>query len=401
MTETPKLSDAALALHAGDKDRALGAPLSPPIVLSSNFYSHPDAIGFSANELQADAPHFYARWSNPTVDLLERRLAALEGAEAGLCFASGMAALAALFFGVLRPGDELLISDVCYAGTAELAFGALAARGVGVKSFDASDLGALERALSPATRLIHIETPANPILRVHDIEAIAGLARASGAELSVDSTIATPIATKPLALGADYVVHSLTKYLCGHGDALGGAILGRAAPLAELRAGELIHFGGALAPFPAFLILRGLETLGLRMARHEANARALEDFLAGHAKVRRTLWPGSPRHPQHALAKRQMRNFSGLFSFSAKEGSAALARRVAETVRLFSYAVSLGKSKSLIYYIPTDALLRNSLRLDAAAEASYRDWAGEGVFRVSPGLEEADELIADLDRALA
>jgi len=230
---------------------------------------------------------------------------------------------------------------------------------------------------------------------------VARIAHDAGAEMSVDSTIATPLATKPLTLGADYVVHSLTKYLCGHGDVLGGAVVGRAEAMTRLRRGALVHAGGCLAPFSAWLVLRGLETLAPRMALHEANARRVEAFLAEHPRVRSVLWPGSPRHPQHELAARQMRNFSGLLSFRVDDGQgAALARRLAERLRVFSYAVSFGKAASLLFYIATDDLLRSSFRLDDDQAREYRRWAGEGVFRVSVGLEDADDLIADLDAGL-
>jgi cystathionine gamma-synthase len=324
------LDDATIAIHGGEGTRELGKPVATPITTATSFFTHPDAVGFSASNLRADAPHFYSRWSNPTLELLEKRLALLEGGEAALSFASGMAAITALFLGRLSAGDHLLLSSICYAGVAEFARHTLPRMGVEVSTVDTSDPQAVAMAMRPNTKLVHIETPANPILKLTDIAAIANVCHVAGAELSVDSTIATPIGTKPLALGADYVCHSLTKYLCGHGDTLGGAVVGRAERLAELRKEQLIHFGGALAPFSAYLILRGMETLGPRMTLHEANAHGLEAFLAGHAKVRKALWPGSPRHPQHELARRQMRNFSGLLSFSVKTGSAAMARQLAD-----------------------------------------------------------------------
>lgn len=395
------LDDATIAIHGGEGTREPGKPVATPITTATSFFTHPDAMGFSASDLKADAPHFYSRWSNPTLELLENRLALLEGGEAALSFASGMAAITALFLGRLQAGDHLVLSDVCYAGVAEFARQTLPRMGIEVSTADSSDPQAVAAAMRANTRLVHIETPANPILKLTDIAAIADVTHAAGAELSVDSTIATPIGTKPLALGADYVCHSLTKYLCGHGDALGGAIIGKAMRLAELRREQLIHFGGALAPFSAYLILRGMETLSPRMALHEANAGRLEAFLAGHAKVRKTLWPGSPRHPQRELARRQMANFSGLLSFSVKTESAAMARQLAERLRVVSYAVSLGSTKSLCFFIPTDAILKSSFHLEGAAEEEYRDWAGDGVFRLSAGLESADDLIADLEQALA
>lgn len=394
------LHPATIAIHGGEEKRALGAPVATPVTTATSFFTHPDAAGFSASSLEADAPHFYTRWSNPTLGLLEQRLALLEGGEAALSFASGMAAITALFLSRLTAGDHLVLSNVCYAGVAEFAHHGLPKMGIEVTAVDSSDPEAVAAAMRPATRLVHIETPANPILKLSDIAAVASVVHAAGAELSVDSTIATPIATRPLALGADYVCHSLTKYLCGHGDALGGAIVGRAAPIAELRKDQLIHLGGALSPFSAYLILRGLETLAPRMALHEANARRLEAYLAGHAKVRKTLWPGSPRHSQHPLAQRQMRNCSGLLSFSVKEGSAGMARQLAERLGVVSYAVSLGSTKSLCFFIPTEDILLSSFHLSGRAAEEYRDWAGEGVFRLSVGLEDADDLIADLEQAL-
>lgn len=395
----PKNFD-TISIHGGEGERALGQPVTPGPVLSTTYYTHPDAAGFSASDLKADAPHFYTRWSNPTLELLEKRLAELEGGEAALSFASGMAAITALFSEHLGAGDHLVLSDVCYAGVAEYAHHALPRIGITVSHVDTSDPANVAAAMRPNTRLVHIETPANPILKLTDIAAIAEIAHAGHALLSVDSTIATPIGTNPLALGADFVCHSLTKYLCGHGDALGGAVVGRAEQISALRRNGLIHLGAVLSPWSAYLILRGIETLPLRMEKHEANARAVAEWLESHPKVRRVLWPGLASHPQADLARRQMRNFSGLLSFSVKSGSADMARRLAERLKLVSFAVSLGKTKSLCFYIPTDDILRASFQLTEQPEASFRDWAGEGVFRVSVGLENAAELIADFEQAL-
>ncbi|WP_262265820.1 trans-sulfuration enzyme family protein [Microvirga yunnanensis] len=398
--QTSVSHDATLTLHAGAGPREVGLPASSPPVMATSFFTHPDAVGFSANDLNEAAPHFYTRWSNPTLALLETRLAALEGGEAALSFTSGMAAISALFLDRLSSGDHLVLSNVCYAGVAELAHDILPKHGIAVTAVDTSNLEAVAAAMRSNTKLVHVETPANPILRLSDIAAIAKIAHAGGAELSVDATISTPLGTKPLALGADYVVHSLTKYIGGHGDALGGAVIGRQEQIAALRKGSLIHLGGSLSPFAAWLILRGMETLAPRMMMHEVNARRIEAFLADHPKVRSVFWPGSPRHPQHELAQRQMRNFSGLLAFTAKEEGGALARQLAEQLRVVSYAVSLGKTKSLLFYIPTDDILRSSFHLEGAEARSYRDWAGDGVFRFSVGLEDPDDIIADLEQAL-
>jgi cystathionine gamma-synthase/methionine-gamma-lyase len=398
--QKPMSHDATLTLHAGAGHRQIGAPASAPPVLATSFFTYPDAVGFSANDLNEAAPHFYTRWSNPTLEMLENRLTALEGGEAALSFASGMAAISALFLDRLGSGDHLVLSNVCYAGVAELVHDILPKHGIAVTAVDTSNPEAVAAALRPNTKLIHIETPANPILRLSDVAAIAEIARAGGAELSVDATIATPLGTKPLALGADYVVHSLTKYIGGHGDALGGAVIGRQERIAALRKGSLIHLGGSLSPFAAWLILRGMETLAPRMMMHEANARRVETFLADHPKVRSVFWPGSARHPQHELAMRQMRNFSGLLAFSVKEEGRALARQLAEQLRVVSYAVSLGKTKSLLFYIPTEDILRSSFHLEGEEARSYRDWVGDGVFRFSVGLEDPNDIIPDLEQAL-
>jgi cystathionine gamma-synthase/methionine-gamma-lyase len=388
-----------IAIHAGLAEGATGEPVLSPLVLATSFHSHPDAIGFSATDRTEEAPHFYARWGNPTAAVLEERLAALDGGEAALVFASGMAALSGLFLHKLKAGDHLIVPDVCYAGVAELAHETLPKLGIAVTTVDTSDLQAVADALRPATRLVHVETPANPILRLADIEAIAAIVHARGAELSVDSTMATPIAIQPLALGADFVVHSLTKYACGHGDALGGAVIGARGAIERLRNEALIHFGAALNPFAAWLILRGLETLPLRMAAHQANAAAVTAFLEGHSRVTRVLWPGAASHPQHDLARRQMRNYSGMVSFSAEDGP-ALARRFAERLKLVAYAVSLGKTRSLLFYIPADDIIRSSFRLDAAAARTYKKWTGDGTFRFSVGLEAPADIIRDLAQVL-
>jgi cystathionine gamma-synthase/methionine-gamma-lyase len=393
------MKPATTAVHAGLGAPRPGEPVLSPLVPATSFYADPDVIGFSANDLGDDAPHFYARWSNPSASALETRLAGLEGGEAALSFASGMAATSGLFLRRLKAGEHLVLSNVCYAGVAEFAR-TLPNYGVAVTAVDTSDLAAVANALRPETKLVHIETPANPILRLADIAVIADLAHRAGAALSVDSTLATPVATRPIDLGADFVVHSLTKYACGHGDALGGAVIGRRDAIAALRRDALIHLGAAINPFAAWLILRGLETLPQRMAAHADNARAVAGFLETAPGVTRVIYPGLPSHPQHALARRQMRNFSGMVSFVAEDG-AALARRLAKNLKLVAYAVSLGKTRSLIFHIPTADLLRSSFHLEGGDAENYRAWAGDGVFRLSVGIEDAGDIIADLEQALA
>lgn len=388
-----------LAIHAGEgPDPETGAS-APNLVMSTTFTIDPD-VSFSATELGEEAPFVYTRWGNPTVDQLEKKLAALEGAEAAMAFASGMAAIAGLLLQTLRSGDHLLMSDVSYAGSAELVDDLLPRIGVEVTKVDLSNLDAVEEAFRPNTRLLFAETPANPILRLADVEALADLAHSHDVPLIVDSTFATPIGLRPLSLGADYVVHSLTKYLNGHGDAVGGAVLGRRADIGSLRHAIGIHMGGVMSPFNAWLTMRGVATLPIRMKAHEEGAMKVARYLEAHPEVVRVVYPGLPSHPQHDLARRQMSNFSGMLTFRTRDGQGT-AHRLAERLRVIHYAVSLGHHRSLVVYLPTDNLLRSSFRMTPRQEAEYRSYAGDGVFRLSVGLEDAEDLIADLDQAMA
>jgi len=401
MTQQNVLALRTRALHAGEEPDPTTKSVEAPLILSTNFVTDPDSSGFSAVDLKDGDPYLYARWSTPTVRGLEEKLANLEEGEDARCFASGMAAAAGLLLGTLKSGDHLILSDVCYAGVAELARDTLPGFGIQVTNVNFSDLGAVEASIRPNTRLLWAESPCNPILRLTDLAAVSLIAHKAGAQFLVDSTLATPVATRPLALGADWVLHSLTKYLNGHGDALGGVVIGRREPLAELRRHALIHFGGALSPFNAWLIRRGLHTLALRMRAHEESALQVASFLESHPAIRRVIYPGLPSHPQHELARRQMANFSGMLTFQVKGDGLSVARRIAKRTKLFNYAVSLGKQRSLIYYIPTDEILRSSFTLEKPAEESYRSYAGDGVFRTSIGLDDPDDLCNDLENALA
>jgi methionine-gamma-lyase len=246
--------------------------------------------------------------------------------------------------------------------------------------------------------MLWIETPANPIMRLSDIAELSRLARERGIrDVVVDSTFATPIATRPIELGADFVLHSLTKYIGGHGDALGGAVLGRKDDLAALNLESVVHYGGVLSPFNAWLILRGAATLPIRMKAHEETALEVARFLENHPRVTRVFYPGLPSHPQHELAKRQMANFSGMMTFTVEDG-AALAKRMVERLQVVHYAVSLGHHRSLVYWIPTSDIMRSSFRLEGDALQRYRDFAGDGVFRFSVGIEDAKDICADLDQ---
>ncbi len=271
--------------------------------------------------------------------------------------------------------------------------------GVNVSLVDTSHSENIARELRDNTAVVWIETPSNPLLRISDIRATAALAHAAGALLAVDSTFATPIATQPLRLGADLVVHSLTKYIGGHGDAMGGAVAGSQALIGELRGEGVIHYGGVISPFNAWLILRGMATLPLRMRAHQENALRVAQYLESHPRVEQVFYPGLPSHPHHGIAKAQMDNFSGMLSFRVSDPH-RIARKMMRELQVIHYAVSLGHHRSLIYLMQTDDLIGASYRLDGTELEKYRAAAGEGLFRLSVGLEDADDLRADLEAVL-
>jgi methionine-gamma-lyase len=387
------------AVHSGESPDAATGASAPNIVMSSTFVID-EPISFSAQDKPDDAPYVYSRWDNPTVTVLQDKLAALEESEACRCFASGMAATSALLLSTLSQGDRLVMSDSNYPGTAEFARKILTRLGVDVIVADLSDLEEAARAITAGVRLVWAETPANPTLRLTDIRGVAELAHSVGAEFAVDSTFASPVATRPLKLGADYVVHSLTKYCCGHGDAMGGAVLGRRDKLRNIESDGQIYMGGVISPFNAWLINRGLATLPMRMQVHQTNATRVAEFLEGHKKVKKVLYPGLPSHPQFDLAVRQMDNFSGIVSVQIDNGP-GLVQRMMSDLKIFHYAVSLGHHRSLIYWLGTDDLMQSSYGLEGRALDAYRVFAGDGVFRISVGLEDPEDLCDDLAQILS
>jgi methionine-gamma-lyase len=387
------------AIHAGEVPDPVTGASSPNIAMSTTYVVSDASAQFSANALGEGAPFVYCRWGNPTVKQLEQKLANLEHGEAAVAFASGMAAATALFLHCLAAGDHLIVSDVAYAGVSELVRQILPKLGIQVEAVDLSNIEALRNALRPTTRLVYAETPANPILKLTDIREVARITHGAGAKLAVDSTFASPVATRPLELGADVVLHSMTKYLCGHGDAVGGALVGRHEVMSKLSQREGIHLGGIIGPFNAWLIMRGMATLPIRMRAHAENAQKVAEFLENHPRVTRVIYPGLKSHPQHELACRQMNNFSGMVAFQVKEGRAA-AQRFADRLEVIHYAVSLGHHRSLVFYLPTNEMQANSFNLNEQQLAVYREFAGDGIFRLSVGLEDADDLCADIDRAL-
>lgn len=390
------------AIHAGESPDPTTGASAPAIHMSSTFISE-DVSGFSAHDLTADSPYAYARWANPSTTMLEDKIAAMQGAEACLATASGMAAASAILFTFLSAGDHAIISDVSYAGVAELARDTLPRMGIEVSAVDMSDTANIVAALRPNTKLIHSESPANPIIRLTDLAEVSRIAHEAGALHSTDATFASPLGMDTNALGVDLVMHSITKYIGGHGDAVGGAVAGPLDLVRQMRLEASIHHGGILSPFNAWLIARGASTLPLRMKAHQSGAQAVAEWLEGHKRVTKVIYPGLPSHPQYDLAQRQMSNTSGMISFQVGDAATgnAVAQAMIDRMEVIHYAVSLGHHRSLVFWMETEGLMNSSFRLSGAAADSYRTFAGDGIFRLSIGLEDAEDLIADLDRALS
>lgn len=332
---------------------------------------------------------------------LEEKLAALEGAEDARCFASGIAATHAVIMGRLSAGDHAIFPENACSGTAEFIRNTLPRFGIRISMVDMTDPDAVAAAIEAGMKMLWLETPCNPTLQLADIALLAGLAHGRGVrDVVVDSTFASPIATRPLSLGADFVVHSLTKYIGGHGDAMGGAVLGGKTDMDALNLEATVHFGGVLSPFDAWLIMRGAETLPIRMRAHQEQAMAVAQWLEAHPAVSRVYYPGLPPHPRHDLAKRQMANLSGMITFQTHEDGADIARSMVADLRHVHFAVSLGHLRSLIYWIGTDDILKSTYVHEGAAEARFRALVGRGIFRLSVGLEHAEDICADLARCL-
>ena len=370
------------AVHAGQAfDPATGAVI-PPVHFSTTYAQ--DGIGGLRGGYE------YGRSGNPTRTALETQLAALEGGAHALSFASGLAAEDALLRAALEPGDEVLLGSDVYGGTYRLIARVLGAWGIGVRVVDMSDLGAVRAALEerPA-RIVWVETPSNPLLRITDIAGLARLGHEAGALVVVDNTFASPALQQPLSLGADVVVHSTTKYLGGHSDVVGGALVLNDDALYEQAKFLQFAVGAVSGPLDAWLTTRGIKTLPLRMRRHSENAHAIAEFLSGHAAVERVYYPGLPSHPGHEVAARQMSGFGGIVSVALAD--AASARRLAESTRLFQLAESLGGVESLMNY--PDEMTHASVRGTELAVPPE-------VVRLSVGIESIDDLVADLDQAL-
>lgn len=375
---------ATRAIHAGQQpDPATGAVVVP--IYQTSTYAQ-DALGKHRG-------YEYSRTGNPTRAALETCIAALEGGAHGLAFASGMAAEAAIMQ-LLKPGDHTVAVDDLYGGSYRLFRRVLEPMGLSFSFVDGTDLNVVEKSLTDRTRMVWVESPTNPLLKLVDIEAVSKLAHARQALLVVDNTFMSPYFQRPLSLGADIVVHSATKYLGGHSDVIGGTLVVNRDDLFERLSFVQNAVGGVPGPMDAWLVLRGIKTLAVRMREHESNARLVAAFLGEHPKVARVFYPGLPNHPQRDIARRQMSGFGGMISFEVK-GGLEPARRVVERTRLFTLAESLGGVESLIE-LPA-AMTHASI----PAETRRAHGVADGLVRVSVGIEDAADLISDLDRALA
>jgi cystathionine beta-lyase/cystathionine gamma-synthase len=378
----PDARFSTICIHAGQTpDPGTGAIITP--IFQTSTYVQ-DSLGHHKG-------YEYARTQNPTRAALEQNIAAIEGGAAAFAFASGMAAIDAITT-LLQAGDHVVVTDNTYGGTFRLFEKVLRKYGLEFSYVDTSDPARLEGAMRPTTRMVFVETPTNPVMRLTDIEAAAAIAHRRGARLVVDNTFASPAIQRPIALGADLVVHSTTKYLNGHSDSVGGvAVATREEDVAWL--GFVQNAAGAiLSPFDSWLVLRGTKTLTVRMAQHNANGMALAEYLASHPKVKQVLYPGLASHPQHALARRQMRGFGGMLSFDV--GTFEAARCVCNGVRLMALAESLGGVETLMCHPAT--MTHASVPPDRRQAIGLTD----SMVRISAGIEDPQDLVADLAQAL-
>ncbi len=376
---------ATKAVHAGvQPDPSTGAIMTPIYQTSTYVQESPGK----------HKGYEYARTQNPTRDALQASLAALENGKYGLCFASGLAAIDTVIK-TLNPGDEVISTNDLYGGTYRLFVRVFEKYGIRFKFIPMNDTEAIAAHFTPQTKLLWIESPTNPLLNVIDIQRVCQIAHAHGAKVAVDNTFASPYLQTPLDLGADLVMHSVTKYIAGHSDVVMGALITNddewAAQLKFLQNAA----GGVPAPMDCFLVLRGIKTLHLRMKAHCENGQVVANFLANHPKVGQVWWPGLPSHPNHAVAASQMRGFGGMMSFTLKNDSVENAIRVMENLELFSLAESLGGVESLCGHPAT--MTHASIPKEEREKAGLRD----SLIRLSVGIEDAQDLCEDLDRALA
>ncbi|MBJ9975766.1 methionine gamma-lyase [Pseudomonas sp. S75] len=385
---------ATRAIHEGYDPLSHGGALVPPVYQTATYAFESVEYG-AACFAGEQAGHFYSRISNPTLNLLEQRMASLEGGEAGLALASGMGAITSTLWTLLRPGDELIVGDTLYGCTFAFLHHGIGEFGVKIRHVDLNDLCALEAAITTQTRMVYFETPANPNMHLVDIAAVVAVAHRHDLLVVIDNTYCTPYLQRPLELGADLVVHSATKYLSGHGDLTAGLVVGRSELIQRIRLEGLKDMTGAvLSAQDAALLMRGIKTLALRMERHCSNALRVAQFLERQAQVEVIRYPGLPSFAQFGLAQRQMRLPGGMIAFELKGGEQA-GRRFMNALKLFGRAVSLGDAESLAQH---PASMTHS---SYTAQERARHGIAEGLVRLSVGLEDIDDLLADLEQALA
>lgn len=390
-----KLGPATRAIHCGEGVDAETKAIRRPIVLSNSFQLN-NSSETLPESFDWDDPHAfnYPRSRHPNATYLEERLAGMEGGEDCIVSASGVAAISGAFFSLLSAGDHLISSRICYIGIHGFLVEHFSKRfGVELTLVDTTDPAAVRAAVRPNTKVIHVETPSNPTTLVSDISAIASIARDAGAVFTVDSTFSGLVQQKPLSLGADLVMHSMTKYINGHGDSLGGAVIGRKDLITQIRLAAGVHLGATISPFTAWLLMRSAATLPLRMKQHGENALVLARFLEAHPKVKFVRYPGLESHPQHAIAKKQMTGYGGMLNFGLKAGREGYFTFLG-ALRVITHAVCLGHAESLVQYYPQEG---NHPELGVL---NYPEDIGEGFVRFSVGLEDAADLIADINQAL-
>lgn len=383
-TQHENLGFGTLAVHAGQEPDPSTGAIMTPIYQTSTYVQ--EAPGKHQG-------YEYSRVSNPTRAALEGNLAALEGTKYAVCFASGVAGIDAILKG-LRPGDHVLAIDDLYGGSYRLFKQVFEPFGLRFSFVDMTDIEKVEQTIEPQTRLMWIETPTNPLMRIVDIELLAGLAKSRNIDVAVDNTFASPYLQQPVSLGADLVLHSSTKYLGGHSDVIGGVVCTSRDDWHEKLRFQIKSSGAAPGPMDSFLTLRGTKTLHLRMERHCENARRIATYLADHPAVSTVRYPGLPSFPGHEIARRQMRDFGGMLSFSLKDDRMEKAMRVLTGTRLFALAESLGGVESLIEHPAT------MTHASIPAVERARIGLDDSLIRLSVGVEDAEDLIRDLDRAL-
>ena len=379
-------------VHAGEPRDTYGS-LIPPIYQTSTFYfaSTDDAVEACGDYAESFA---YSRITNPSLDYMEQKLAALEHGKGAVSYASGMGAVAGALFAALKCGDHVIFTKAKYSGTEDITSDWLPRFGIEHDSFQADHLEELEPLIKPNTKVIYVETPANPTMVLVDLEEVAKIAHRHGAKVFVDNTFATPYNTNPLDLGVDVVIHSLTKYIGGHGDLLGGAVISNDTEfLRQCRLGTLMHFGAVMAPFTAFLICRGIKTLGVRMRQYNENALKIARWLEADPRIETVRYPFLESNPQYDIAKKQMRGGGGMITFDVKGGLEA-GKKFINSLKLCTLAVSLGDTETLVEQAA--AMTHTMIPKEVREAAGITD----GMIRMSVGLEDPDDIIADLDQAL-